>query len=421
MNRTTIKNKLILCFIGLILVVMAVVVVVNMITSDFLIAQGVCTALALVAGVLFGSVFSRSIVKRLNELNLAAERISVGDLTCDIDVVSRDEIRDLEEVFSLMLQQIRAMLIDIRAASEQVRKANNALIGITRRLIQSRREIDRVSQEIAEGSEAQTLIVQETSVKVTATVETMDRIGQQSVQTISKIRDAIEKTKSGADHAKETLKHLEVVIDKMREYAAPISRLTGKVEKIRGIIGVMDNIAQKTDLLALNASIEATRAGETGKGFALVAEEIRGMADSSKQSSARISGLIEEILEDNQQVSNLLDNNQQDINKGTHIIHGIVQTFDEMLTGVKEIFDEVQTMEKMTSEQREQMTGMTDYFQGIYDIAKKNFVSTQKTTIAIRNQKNEVNEIVRAVKGLSGLSNTMVEKQQRFRLPELMQ
>jgi methyl-accepting chemotaxis protein len=420
MNQSTIKNKMILCFLGLILLVMTVVTGVNLATHEFLIAQAISTAIALASGILLGSLFSKSIVQRLNKLSQAAKHVGRGDLTHDIEVLSKDEIRGLEEIFAMMLQQIRAMIVDIRQVSEQVSSANNSLMDITRRMIESTQQIDKASSDIAAGSKTQTLIVQETSVTVETNVKAMDRITQQSIQTISKIRDAITKTHSGGIHAKETLEHLQAVMNQIREYAAPIASLTGKVEKIRGIIGVMENIAQKTDLLALNASIEATRAGETGKGFALVADEIRGMADSSKQSSARISSLIEEILEDNEVVAKLLENNQRDVNRGTRIIHGIVQTFEEMLAGVKEIFQEVQGMERVTSEQLGKMEGLTEHFQKLYKIARKNFVSTQKTTVDIKKQKGEVAKILGAVKKLSKLSDKMLEKQSKFRLPKVM-
>ncbi|MCF8079824.1 MAG: methyl-accepting chemotaxis protein [Desulfobacterales bacterium] len=421
MNRTSIKNKLILCFLGLILLVMAVVAAVNLATADFMLAQAACTALALTAGVVFGSLFSRSIVRRLNQLSDAARKASQGDLTRQIDVVSRDEIRDLEEIFAAMFQHLQKMLVDIRQVSEQVRESGKTLSDMSRRMIENSREIDKVSREIAEGSEAQTVIVQETSVTVNVNVKAMNRIALQSSETMAKIRDTIAKTQEGGMHAQETMKHLEAVLEQMRRYQAPVSRLTGKVEKIRGIVGVMENIAQKTDLLALNASIEATRAGESGKGFALVADEIRAMADSSKKSSAHISRLVEEILEENQDVSQRIGSNQQDINEGTRIIHGIINTFEEMLAGVKEIFANVQDMEKANSRQMERMKGLTEHFQKLYKIAKQNFVSTQKTTVVLQNQKKDVGKIVEAVKGLSRLSEEMMEKQQTFRLPEMMQ
>jgi methyl-accepting chemotaxis protein len=178
----------------------------------------------------------------------------------------------------------------------------------------------------------------------------------------------------------------------------------------------MDEIAQKTDLLSLNASIEATRAGEMGRGFSLVADEIRSMAESSKHSSQEIETVVEGILEDNKAVIDALSKSQAGIDKGREIIRGIVDTFAEMLSGVEGIFLQVQEMEEVTGKQVQQMRGLLSYFQDLSRLAQENFVSTQKTTVATKSQEKDMKEIVNAMKSLNALSEKMMETQQRFRL-----
>jgi methyl-accepting chemotaxis protein len=244
----------------------------------------------------------------------------------------------------------------------------------------------------------------------------MDEMVRQSADTVSKIHEARQKTETGEVNARETLKHLEGVLKQMVEYTQPIYRLSNKVEKIQLVTKVMDEIAQKTDLLSLNASIEATRAGEMGRGFALVADEIRAMAENSKQSSQEIETIVEGILEDNKAVIDALSKSQAGINKGREIIRGIVDTFAEMLSGVKDIFLQVQAMEEVTEKQVKQMRGLLSYFQELSRLAQENFVSTQKTTLATKNQEEDMKEIVNAMKSLNALSEKMMETQQRFRL-----
>ena len=152
----------------------------------------------------------------------------------------------------------------------------------------------------------------------------MDDLVNQSAQTISEVDEAIRKTQKGETNARETLSRLELVLKEMGEYAQPISRLPDKVEIIKVVTNVMEAIAQKTDILSLNASIEATRAGESGKGFAIVAEEIRNMAENSKQSSQAITRLVEDILADNKFLKEFIVKNQTDLDNGREIIRGIV-------------------------------------------------------------------------------------------------
>ena len=416
MKRTSIKNKLILSFLGLILIVMVVVGIANQITNDFIVAQAISAVLGLAAGVIFGGIFSRSIVRRLNSLSNVAKEISRGDLSKEIPLLSQDEIRDLEEAFAMMVNDLRDIISEIKEGSSRIEETGRDLSGLIDKVLANSREIDESALSIAKGSEKQTLIVQKTFLVIDKSLEEMDEAARQSAQTASKANDALVKTETGEASARDTLSYLEDVLKQMVENAEPIYRLSNKVEKIKMVMGVMEELSQKTDLLSLNASIEATRAGEMGKGFALVANEIRNMAENSKQSSQEIRRIVDDIFEDNKAALTSLRKSEDHIAKGREIIHGIVGTFGEMLSGVKDISTEVKTVEDVTRKQVREMRGLLSHFQELSRLAQENFVSTQKTTIGTKNQEKEIGEIVTAMKSLNVLSEKMMETQRRFRL-----
>ena len=416
MKRTSIKNKLILSFLGLILIVMVVVGIANQITNDFIVAQAISAVLGLAAGVIFGGIFSRSIVRRLNSLSNVAKEISRGDLSKEIPLLSQDEIRDLEEAFAMMVNDLRDIISEIKEGSSRIEETGRDLSGLIDKVLANSREIDESALSIAKGSEKQTLIVQKTFLVIDKSLEEMDEAARQSAQTASKANDALVKTETGEASARDTLSYLEDVLKQMVENAEPIYRLSNKVEKIKMVMGVMEELSQKTDLLSLNASIEATRAGEMGKGFALVANEIRNMAENSKQSSQEIRRIVDDIFEDNKAALTSLRKSEDHIAKGREIIHGIVGTFGEMLSGVKDISTEVKTVEDVTRKQAKEMRGLLSHFQELSRLAQENFVSTQKTTIGTKNQEKEIGEIVTAMKSLNVLSEKMMETQRRFRL-----
>ena len=421
MGKTSIKIKLITYFLILLFVIIVVIETVNRITGDFYLAQGLSVALAMGIGTIFGIIFSRSLTLRLNKLTNAAREISDGNLTRDIEVISEDEIRDLEEIFSLMVNHLRTLLFDMKSVSIKIHETNSALTKLAKKLLESSNEIDITAKSIAKSSEDQTEIIRNTTIKLEGGIKVMDELVNQSAHTISKVDEAIQKTQKGETNARETLSHLELVLKEMGEYAQPILRLPDKVEKIKVVTNVMEAIAQKTDLLSLNASIEATRAGESGKGFAIVAEEIRNMAENSKQSSQAITRLVEDILTDNKFLKEFLVKNQTDLDKGREIIRGIVQTFGDMLYGVKEIFTEIKSMEAATIRQAKELRSFSIKFQELASFAAQNFSSTQKTAISTRNQKVEVRKIVSTIRLLDRLSEKMMETQRLFKLPEQTQ
>ncbi len=418
MGRTSIKNKLIMYFLILLLIVIVVIEAVNQTTKDFFLAQGLSIALAMAIGTVFGIIFSRSITLRLKRLINAAREVSCGDLSQEIQIISSDEIRDLEEVFSIMVNQLRTMLLDMKNVSLKIHNTNSILKVLAKKLSQNSNDINITAKSIAESSAKQTEIVNYTTLKLNNSIKVMDKLVQQSSQTISKADKAIQKTQKGETNAREIISHLELVLKHMSESAQPISRLPEKVEKIKIVTNVIEAISQKTDLLSLNASIEATRAGESGKGFAIVAEEIRNMAESSKQSSKAIAKLVEDIIEDNRMLKEFLTKNQMEIDRGKKIIHGIVQTFSDMLLGVRDIFSEIKTIEEATVRQAQELRTFSEHFQKLSVSASRNYESTQKTTIAAANQINEVKRMAAAINLLDKLSEKMLKTQQHFSLPE---
>ena len=416
MSRTSIRNKLILSFLVLLLLLMMVVAVINRLTDDYYTAQAISVALALAAGAVFGGYFSRSIVRRLNSLSTVAREISHGDLSKDIPLLSQDEIRDLEEVFASMVKDLREMILDIKNVASKMEETNRDLSSLSEKVLASSQEIDESAMAIAKGSEQQTMIVQKTSLIINNSLDQMDAAGRQSAQTVLKIDNALVKTGSGETKARETLRYLDNVLNQIAENTKPIYRLSNKVDKIRMVMHVMDEVAQKTELLSLNASIEATRAGEMGKGFALVANEIRSMAETSKRSSQEIRRIVDDIFQDNKAVIHALRKSEEDVGKGRSIITGMVGTFKEMVSGVKEISSEVKLVEKVTLKQIKEIRGLLTHFEALSRLAQENFVSTQKTTVGTRNQKEGMQKIVELMQSLNALSELMMSSQRRFRL-----
>jgi len=416
MSRTSIRNKLILSFLVLLLLLMMVIAVINRLTDDYYTAQAISVALALAAGALFGGYFSRSIVRRLNSLSAVAREISRGDLSKDIPLLSQDEIRDLEEVFAAMVEDLREMILDIKNVASKMEETNRTLSSLSEKVLASSKEIDESAMAIAEGSEHQTMIVQKTSLIINNCLDQMDAAGRQSAKTVLKINNALVKTGTGETKARQTLGYLDNVLRQIVENTKPIYRLSNKVEKIRMVMHVMDEVAQKTELLSLNASIEATRAGEMGKGFALVANEIRSMAENSKQSSHEIRQIVDDIFQDNKVVIQTLRKSEEDVGKGRGIIGSMVGTFREMVSGVKEISSEVKAVEKVTLKQVKEIRGLLSHFEALSRLAQQNFVSTQKTTVGTRSQKEGMKKIVELMQSLNVLSERMKASHRRFRL-----
>ena len=152
MGRTSIKNQLILSFLFLLLIVLTLIGVVNRMTNDFYLAQMVSVAGAMAAGIIFGNIFSNSLVRRLNSLCNVAREITNGDLSKDIPLLSQDEVRDLEDIFSKMVKDLRSVIGEMNSVAVEIQTTNSNLGKRVEKVTENSRDIDRSSQSIAKGS-----------------------------------------------------------------------------------------------------------------------------------------------------------------------------------------------------------------------------------------------------------------------------
>ncbi|WP_028323582.1 methyl-accepting chemotaxis protein [Desulfatirhabdium butyrativorans] len=416
MGRTSLKNRLILSFLGLLLAVMVVVGVVNALTRDLYLAQAISTAVAMTLGVIFGTMVSNSVLKRLNRLRDAARQIGSGDLNVEVSIQSLDELRDLEEIFSQMVQELRQSIQDVHRLFNQIQQTAEEMNGLIRKVAENNQEVGQSAAIIARGSEKQGAVAAKTAEQIDRGLLVMEEMVAQSARTVARVADAKSATEKGESHARQTLSQLQTVLSQMGSYAQPMYRVAGKVDKIRLVVNVIEEIARKTDLLSLNASIEATRAGEQGKGFALVAEEIRSMAENSKRSSAEIDRMVHDILKDNAEVIGVLQKSQEGIGKGEAIIHNVIETFGNMLAGVDKIYAEVKQIEEITDKQVRQMRRFLDQFAELANLAEENRKVALRTISAVRRQHQDMKSMVTTVNALNGLTGQMVEAKRRFRI-----
>lgn len=226
----------------------------------------------------------RSKLAPLSDLVRQAEALGAGDLSARLNVSSHDEIGQLARSFNQMGEALSTMVSHIRKASEEVNGRAHALSGLSggayEGMEQQSGEITSMAGAVEEFSA--------TSLNIADNMGNTERLAQENAQ----------QTRIGRNSMQEASSSLEHIATALNSTATVINTLGQRSQEIGGIVGVITSIAEQTNLLALNAAIEAARAGEQGRGFAVVADEVRNLASRTRQATDEISGMIQSIQQE---------------------------------------------------------------------------------------------------------------------------
>ncbi|ODJ93091.1 chemotaxis protein [Pseudomonas viridiflava] len=237
--------------------------------------------IAFIVAILLGIFITRMITRPLAVAVVSAQRIAGGDLTQPIVSTSSDEAGLLLDALSNMQDGLKGTIQQIASASDQLASAAEELSAVTN---ESTRGLTRQNDEIQQAATAVN--------QMTAAVE---EVARNAVSTSEASKTATEDAVDGRGQVDHTVKGITTMVHEITESTEAVSELAGHVREISKVLDVIRSIAEQTNLLALNAAIEAARAGEQGRGFAVVADEVRALAHRTQASTVEIEGMISTV------------------------------------------------------------------------------------------------------------------------------
>ncbi|MCD5990664.1 methyl-accepting chemotaxis protein [Pseudomonas sp. CDFA 553] len=236
---------------------------------------------ALLVGVMASLLITRLIVHPLRSVIAIAQRIAAGDLSGSIDVRRKDEIGQLMLAMQQMGAGLSGIVSGLQAGIDQLASSAHSLSAVTE---QTNREVSHQQEETEQVATAMN--------QMTATVHDVARNAEQAALAA---QSADEKVDSGQTVVRQSLQRIEQLASSSASAIDSIENLSNEIQNIGTVLGVIKSVAEQTNLLALNAAIEAARAGEQGRGFAVVADEVRALARRTQQSTEEIERLVSSL------------------------------------------------------------------------------------------------------------------------------
>ncbi|MGE9836824.1 methyl-accepting chemotaxis protein [Pseudomonas sp. UM16] len=336
------------------------------------------TALTLICALLL----TRSIVKPISEALQVAERIAEGDLTRSIETQGQDEAARLLQAMAKMQNKLRDTLQLIAGSATQLASAAE--------------ELNSVTDESARGLQQQNNEIEQAATAVTEMTSAVEEVARNAVSTSEASKEATRSAGDGRDLVLETVNAIERMSVDVQGTAKLIGNLAEESRDIGKVLDVIRGLADQTNLLALNAAIEAARAGEAGRGFAVVADEVRALAHRTQQSTSEIERMVGSIQGGTEQAVNSMRNSTERAESTLNIARGAGLALDTITGAVTEINERNLVIASAAEEQAQVAREVDRNLVNINDLSVQSATGANQTSAASA-------ELSRLAVDLSGL------------------
>lgn len=361
--------------------------------------------------------FSKSVTNPITKAVKLANNIADGNLrAADLNIKRKDEIGVLANSLNAMKADLNKIITKVADIASNLSASSEELTASGEEVATAAQQVGDSIQQVASGAEEQSAQVEETNSKINELINEIEAVTVMSEEMDQQADNVMDNIEAGNDSIENSVNQIEDVKSNSKEVAFTINNLGELSNKIGEIVQMINDIAAQTNLLALNAAIEAARAGEAGRGFSVVADEIRQLAEESEDATKQIGSLVKEIQGGVSKAVDKMDNTENVVNDSVNAIRNTGRSFEEINNAALRLGDLIENINQQAEKVNRNGTDVEATIREIASVSEEAASNSEEVAAASEEQSASTEEIVNAAEELANMANDLTESVNKFNL-----
>jgi methyl-accepting chemotaxis protein len=355
-----------------------------------------------------------NIVLPIRKLQQLMSKAGNGDLTVSANITTKDEIGELAKSFNQMIEHQNEIVSQVRSGAQELAASAEEMAASTEQISAATEQINSSIQVVAHGAQNQNSSIVDTSQVLVQLSSLVQLAKEKAIDTNQNAEVTVSTAENGRIKVKGTVQAMDTISTSTKETVEVLNILDNLSNKVGGITITINSLAEQTNLLALNAAIEAARAGEHGKGFAVVADEVRKLSEQSNTGAREIEALVTEMIAETQRAVKSINEGKAAVDNGViiaeetdHAFIGIIDAVEKIVGSISEIVD-ITKDEVATSDQ------IIKLIDNVATITESTLSNSEEVAAAVEEQSATVQTVAATAEEMSAMAVTLENLVKKF-------